>query len=99
LDGFVEKLKFPVQPGAENRDRTQIPIKCRIGDELVIHGGMDRFPELEIVIGFQGFLPAVIQPAVAAKNACAAIGKKLLVNRADGTDDTGETKGVIRPVP
>ena len=67
-----------MQPRAENGDGATIPIKGRVGDKLVIQGGVDGFPDFEIVIGFQSSFPAIIQIAIARLNPCAASLKKFL---------------------
>src|ERR1035437_9136033 len=92
-------LQFPVEPYAEDGHRPAITIECRVADELVIHGRMDRFPNWEIIIGFQNFLAAVGQRAVAGFDAQAACVQVLLVRARGAAHEAGKPLGVPRPLP
>ena len=61
-------LKFPMQPRAKNVNRPTVAVKCRIADELVIQGGMNRFPDLKVIIRFNNVLLAVGEISVTGEN-------------------------------
>ena len=61
---------------AKNRHRPAILVERRGADKLVVQRGVNRFPNFEVVVGFQNLFPAIIQIAVACQNAGAAGGEK-----------------------
>jgi hypothetical protein len=62
---FSRNLEFAMQPCAEHGHRPAVAVKRRFGDELIIQSRVDVFADFEVVVGFQNFLPAIIQTAIA----------------------------------
>ena len=88
-----------MQPRAEDRNRPAIAVERGVGDKLVIQRGVNGFPDFEIVVGLQDFLPPVIQIAISCQDTSAARRKEILVNLRNTIEHTGKPKGVIGPPP
>src|SRR5665213_4172021 len=84
---------------SEYGHRSAIPIERRGGNELVIQRAVDVLTDLKVIVGFQSFFPAVIQSAVAGKNARAARFEKFLMNLRETIGHARQTKRVVGPSP
>ena len=65
---FHTVSEFPMQTRRKDRYWSAITVERQVGDVLVIQGGVDGFPEFEIIVCLQDFFPAIIQIAVARQN-------------------------------
>jgi len=56
----IAPLKLPMQAAAEYGDRPAVLVEGGVGDELIVHGEVDGFPDVAVVVGLDDFFPAVV---------------------------------------